>query len=76
MNDKSKKILYSALLIMSLLTFVLQIFIFEAPDGILGFMICLICIYLMVGSLVKLCKLSKVFKDYFIGVLDLLFWLP
>jgi len=76
MNDKSKKILYSALLIMSLLTFVLQIFIFEAPDGILGFMICLICIYLMVGSLVKLCKLSKAFKDYFIGVLDLLFWLP
>lgn len=76
MNTNSEKILYSVLLIMSLLTFILQIFVFKAPDGILGFMICLICIYLIVGSLVKLCKSSKVFKDYFIGVLDLLFWLP
>lgn len=76
MSDKNKKILYSTLFILGLSVFILQVFVFSAPDGLLGFVICLVSIYLILGSFIKMCKISKKFKDYFINILDLLFWLP
>lgn len=73
---KNKIILYSVFLVMGLLTFILEIFVFQKPDGILGFVICLISIYLVIGSAVKLCKLSSKFENVLINFLDAIMWLP
>lgn len=76
MKRKSKIILYSVLLILGLLTFILEIFIFMKPDGVPGLIICIVSIYLILGSAIKLCRLNERFANTLIGSLDILFWLP
>ena len=76
MNKKRKIILYSVLLCLGLISFILEIFVFQKPDEILGLAICIFSIYLILGSIFKLCKLSKLFSNTFIEMLDLLFWIP
>ena len=73
---KKKTLLYCILLILGILTFISEIFIFQKPDGILGLSICLISIYLILGSLIKLCKMSKKISNTLLASLDILFWLP
>lgn len=77
-DDLTKKImLYIVLFFIGLLTMILQVFIFEYPDGFIGFIICLASVYLMLGSIIKLCKTSKIFKDTILfTILDMIFWLP
>lgn len=75
MSKKNKIILCSSLLVLGLLMFILQIFVFEYPDGIFGFILCLISIYLMLGSIIKLLQLSENFKNNFLAILDLFFWI-
>lgn len=75
MKKEKQIILCKILLIIGLLGFILQIFVFEAPDGFLGFILCLFSIYLIIGSIIKLCKLSKKFKNTLLDVLDLLFFI-
>lgn len=76
MKKKNQMKLYSILLVFSLSVFILEIFVFQKPDGILGFLICLMSIYFMLGSTIKLCKLSKKFSNNLLAFLDLLFYLP
>lgn len=76
MKRKNKIILYIASLILGLVTFVSMVFIFQKPDGIAGLMICIISVYLILGSIIKLCRLSEKFTNTLIGFVDLLFWLP
>lgn len=63
------------LLIIGLLSFILQIFVFESPNGIIGFILCLSSIYLIIGSIIKLCKLSNKIKSSILDILDLLFFI-
>ena len=63
MQNKNKFILYIILLGIGLLIFISEIFIFQKPDGVLGFIICIFSIYLILGSIIKLCKLSKKFSN-------------
>ena len=75
--DRSKKLwLYTVILLVGLAVFVLEIFVFQKPDGILGLIICITSILMILGSIVKLCRLSPKFEDSFIKALDVLFWLP
>lgn len=75
-KDKVKKaILYLILLAVDLLIMVLE-FVFLLFDGVIGFLICLAAIYLIIGSVIKLCRLAADPAGTFIGLLDLLFWLP
>ena len=76
MKRNNKIILYGFLLVLGLLVFVSEVFIFQKPDGIAGLIICIISIYLILGSIVKLCKLSEKFANALPHFLDLLFWLP
>lgn len=75
MKRKTKINLCVLILILGLASFVLQLFVFEAPDGIIGFLLCLTSIYLMMGSIYKLCKLSANFKNFLLNILDLLFFI-
>ena len=75
--DRSKKLLrYTAMLLVGLVAFVLEIFVFQKPDGILGLLICITSIFMILGSIVKLCRLSPKFEDGFLKALDIFFWLP
>ena len=75
--DRSKKLLlYTAMLLVGLAAFVLEIFVFQKPDGILGLLICITSIFLILGSIVKLCRLSPKFEDGLLKALDIFFWLP
>lgn len=76
MKRNNKIILYVALLILGLATFISTVFIFQQPDGIAGLIICIVSVYLILGSIIKLCRLSERFTNTLIGFLDLLFWLP
>lgn len=75
MKKQTKIILCILLLVIGLLSFTLQLFVFEAPDGIVGFLLCLISIYLIVGSIIKLCQLSAKIKNSIFDILDLLFFI-
>ena len=75
MKKQTKIILCILLLVIGLLSFTLQLFVFEAPDGIVGFLLCLISIYLIVGSIIKLCQLSAKIKNLIFDILDLLFFI-
>ena len=75
--SKCKKLFtYVALLIIGLLVFVLEIFVFQKPNGIVGLLICLASILMIFGSIIKLCLLSPKFESSFLTALDILFWLP
>ncbi len=63
------------LFILGLSLFILQLFVFEAPDGFFGFLLCLTSIYLILGSIIKLCKLSKNIRESIFTAIDLLFFI-
>jgi len=67
MTKRKKMVLYGALLVVGILVFVLEIFVFQKPDGILGLAICIASILTVLGSLGKLCKMSPKFENSFFG---------
>ena len=73
MKERKQTIISIIFLIIGILTFILQLFIFEAPNGILGFTICLISILTIEFSIIKLYKTNKKFKEIFTSLLDMLF---
>jgi len=73
MKKKTQTILCIVIFVTGLLGFTLQLFVFESPDGIFGFILCLICIECMIGSGIKLCKLSTNVKHFLWDILDFLF---
>ncbi len=75
MKKQTKINLCIILLLIGLLSFILQVFIFEAPDGTIGFLLCLISVYLIIGSIIKLCQLSTKIKTQVFDILDLLFFI-
>ena len=76
MADKKRLVLYFSIFLVGLLTFILEIFVFQKPDGALGLVISILSIFMIYGGAVKLCKMSSKLRDTFICALDILFWLP
>lgn len=75
MKKQTKINLCIMLFIIGITSFILQLFVFEAPDGIFGFLLCLTSIYLIIGSIIKLCQLSARIKNSIFDILDLLFFI-
>lgn len=71
-----KIIIYSAILCVALAVFILFIFVLQKPDGVIGFLIAISCIYLIIASVLKLCKLSGNFEGNLIAIIELIFNLP
>lgn len=76
MNRNKKLILYGAILLVGLLVFILEIFVFQKPDGIPGLIICIASVLMVLGGIIKLCILSPKFEESFLTALDIFFWLP
>ncbi len=78
MKKKKQIILYTLLLITGLLIVFLQVYVVGAPDGFLGFLVFLVGIYLVLGSLIRLCKLSNAFRnsvfEVLFDILDEIIW--
>ncbi|MCM1399831.1 MAG: hypothetical protein NC225_10180 [Clostridium sp.] len=78
MKNKKQVVLYIVFLLTGLLMIILQAFVFEAPDGFLGFLVCLVSVWLILGSVIKLCKLSGSFRDstidMLLDILDNILW--
>lgn len=76
-KEKVKKlILYLLVLAVSLTVLILEFIFFFLPDGVIGFAVCMICIYLTVSSVIKICRLTADPVGTLGNILDLLFWLP
>lgn len=75
MKKQTKINICLMLLALGVTSFILQLFVFEAPDGVVGFLLCLTSIYLIMGSIFKLCKLSNNIKNSIFDILDLLFFI-
>lgn len=73
MSKKTKMILYGILLSICLTIFILQIFIFESPDGNLGLLLCMTCTGGITGSIVRLYQLSESFQSLLKTVIDVMF---
>lgn len=76
MSKQKRIIFYGTLLVLGLLTFILEIFVFQKPDGILGLIICCISVLFILVSILKLCLLSPRFADSLLATLDIVTWLP
>lgn len=76
MKVKLKKAaLYLLLLAVGIAAMIIM-FKTNKPDGVIGFLIFMSCIYLVIGIVIKLCKLTSDPTGTFAALLDLLFWLP
>ncbi len=73
MKKQSQFILCVILFVVGLLIFNMQVFVFEAPDGNLGFLLCLFCVCLISGSAVGMCKLNNNVKSFVFNALNVLF---
>ena len=71
---KNNKKLYIALLIISILAMTVC-FIIDI-EGIVGYLMFLFSLYLFLGSIIKICKISDKFKNNLINFVDILFWIP
>lgn len=71
-GTKNRIILYYIMLLLGLTTFILELFVFEIDD-VIGFLITLISIYIMIGSIIKLYKLSSKFKETIKSIINYFF---
>jgi len=72
---KKKMYLYVILIVVSILLFIIAMTVLGNTKFIAPIII-VISIYLLAGSLIKLCKMNDKLKNTIICALDLLLWLP
>lgn len=73
MNNQRK--IYYSIMTLSIILFAGTIF-FLNDTKIIAPIIMVFCVYLFLGSIIKLCKTNEKFKNNVLFSLDLLFWLP
>ena len=71
-NEKNKQILFLLLGSLGIILFILQIFVFESHNGLIGYLVCLFSMLLTIISFIKLFKISKKFRATLETLLELL----
>ena len=72
MNDYVKK--YTIILSISLLGLIIEAFLIRL-GGAIGLILCIASIYLIVGCIIKLLKITDIVKGDFLDKIDILFFL-
>lgn len=72
---KKNKILYYTLIVLSIILFLVSIFLLDNTI-VLAPIIIIISIYLFIGAIIKLCKMNNKLKNTILCAIDLLFWIP
>lgn len=67
-----KKWLFLFLGIVGIVLFNLQVFVFESPDGFIGYLVCLFSVLLTIISFIKLYQVSKIFREVLKNILEML----
>lgn len=67
-----KKWLFLFLGIVGIVLFNLQVFVFENPDGFIGYLVCLFSVLLTIISFIKLYQASKTFRGFIKNILEML----
>ena len=67
-----KKWLFLFLGIVGIVLFNLQVFVFESPDGFIGYLVCLFSALLTIISFIKLYQVSKTFRGFIKNILEML----
>lgn len=76
MTKTKKLLIYGIALAVGLAVFILEVFIFQKPDGFLGLLICFASLFMIFISIIKLCVLSEKIKNGFFTAMDIFSWLP
>ena len=66
--------IYLVILCISMVVLLLEAFIIKLA-GVIGLSICIISIYFIVGSIIRLIRLSNIFSDEVMERLDILFFI-
>ncbi len=66
--------IYLVILCISIVVLLLEAFIIKLA-GVIGLSICIISIYFIVGSIIRLIRLSNIFSDEVMERLDILFFI-
>lgn len=66
--------IYLVILAISILLLLLEVFILKI-SGVIGLTICILSVYFIVGSIIRLVKLSGLFSDEVMERLDILFFI-
>lgn len=66
--------IYLVILAVSILLLLLEVFILKI-SGVIGLTICILSVYFIVGSIIRLVKLSGFFSDEVMERLDILFFI-
>lgn len=67
-----KKWLFLFLGIVGIVLFNLQVFVFENPDGFIGYLVCLFSVLLTIINFIKLYQVSKTFREVLKNILEML----
>lgn len=65
---------YFIILIISVILLFLEVFILKL-SGVIGLLLCLICVYFIVGVIIKFVFLLHIFNDDVMKMLDILFFI-
>lgn len=66
--------IYLVILAINILLLLLEVFILKI-SGVIGLTICILSVYFIVGSIIRLVKLSGLFSDEVMERLDILFFI-
>lgn len=66
--------IYLVILAINILLLLLEVFILKI-SGVIGLTICILSVYFIVGSIIRLVKLSGFFRDEVMERLDILFFI-
>lgn len=66
--------IYLVILAINILLLLLEVFILKI-SGVIGLIICILSVYFIVGSIIRLVKLSEFFSDEVMERLDILFFI-
>lgn len=60
MKEKTKKIIgWSMLFIAAVIYFILAVFVFQSPDGIIGYLLCMASFTAIITSVIRLYQLTS-----------------
>lgn len=67
-----KNKIYALLIVIGMTIFILQIFVFQSPDGIIGCFLCITSVLLIIIASIKLFQNSKKFQEFIKVLLEML----
>ena len=76
MSKTKKIIIFGLMAFLGILLFLLEVFVFQWPNNVLGFIIASVLALSAIFGILGLCSLSAKFRDSLLVFLEFLGWIP